>query len=56
MVLFQCGLPSLEECRALAESAVSEGDIFNAVKYYLMSPEPEAALGTLVIGTLSQIP
>lgn len=44
MVLFQCGLPSLEECGALAESAVSEGDIFNAVKYYLMSPEPEAAL------------
>eukprot|EP00063_Salmo_salar_P075610 XP_014050445.1 PREDICTED: WD repeat-containing protein 17-like [Salmo salar] len=40
----KCGLPSLEECGALAESAVSEGDIFNAVKYYLMSPEPEAAL------------
>uniref|UniRef100_A0A8C7QV08 WD repeat domain 17 n=1 Tax=Oncorhynchus mykiss TaxID=8022 RepID=A0A8C7QV08_ONCMY len=40
----KCGLPSLEECQALAESAVSEGDIFNAVKYYLMSPEPEAAL------------
>uniref|UniRef100_A0A8C7VBI3 WD repeat domain 17 n=1 Tax=Oncorhynchus mykiss TaxID=8022 RepID=A0A8C7VBI3_ONCMY len=40
----KCGLPSLEECQALAESAVSEGDIFNAVKYYLMSLEPEAAL------------
>ncbi|CAB1327220.1 unnamed protein product [Coregonus sp. 'balchen'] len=40
----KCGLPSLEECQALAESAVSEGDIFNAVKYYLLSPEPEAAL------------
>uniref|UniRef100_A0A673XZX5 WD repeat domain 17 n=1 Tax=Salmo trutta TaxID=8032 RepID=A0A673XZX5_SALTR len=40
----KCGLPSLEECGALAESAVSEGDVFNAVKYYLMSPEPEAAL------------
>uniref|UniRef100_A0A8C8HYS2 WD repeat domain 17 n=1 Tax=Oncorhynchus tshawytscha TaxID=74940 RepID=A0A8C8HYS2_ONCTS len=40
----KCGLPSLEECQGLAESAVSEGDIFNAVKYYLMSPEPEAAL------------
>uniref|UniRef100_A0A8C7DNX0 WD repeat domain 17 n=1 Tax=Oncorhynchus kisutch TaxID=8019 RepID=A0A8C7DNX0_ONCKI len=40
----KCGLPSLEECQGFAESAVSEGDIFNAVKYYLMSPEPEAAL------------
>ncbi|XP_019899455.1 WD repeat-containing protein 17 isoform X3 [Esox lucius] len=40
----KCGLPSLKECQSLAESAVSEGDIFSAVKYHLLSPEPEAAL------------
>lgn len=42
--LFQCGLPSLEECKELAESAQSEGEIFQAVKYYLLSLEPEKAL------------
>lgn len=28
----------------MAESAESEGDIFSAVKYHLLSPEPEKAL------------
>ncbi|XP_028833759.1 WD repeat-containing protein 17 isoform X3 [Denticeps clupeoides] len=40
----KCSLPSLEECTDLAESANSEGDIIQAVKYYLLSPEPEKAL------------
>ncbi len=42
--LFQCGLPTLEECKELAESAHAEGEIFQVVKYYLLSPEPEKAL------------
>lgn len=41
---FQCGLPSLEECKELAENAHAEGEIFQAVKNYLLSPEPEKAL------------
>lgn len=41
---FQCGLPSLQECKELAESAHAGGEIFPAVKYYLLSPEPEKAL------------
>uniref|UniRef100_A0A673KA03 WD repeat-containing protein 17-like n=1 Tax=Sinocyclocheilus rhinocerous TaxID=307959 RepID=A0A673KA03_9TELE len=40
----KCGLPTLEECKKLAESAHAEGEIFQAVKYYLLSPEPEKAL------------
>uniref|UniRef100_A0A672N444 WD repeat-containing protein 17-like n=1 Tax=Sinocyclocheilus grahami TaxID=75366 RepID=A0A672N444_SINGR len=40
----KCGLPTLEECKELAESAHAEGEIFQAVKYYLLSPEPEKAL------------
>ncbi|XP_041912815.1 WD repeat-containing protein 17 isoform X4 [Alosa alosa] len=40
----RCGLPSLEECKDLAESAEGEGDVFNAVKYHLLSPEPDKAL------------
>ncbi|KAI2668356.1 WD repeat-containing protein 17 [Labeo rohita] len=40
----KCGLPTLEECKELAENAHTEGEIFQAVKYYLLSPEPEKAL------------
>uniref|UniRef100_A0A3Q3KCR6 Gem-associated protein 5 TPR domain-containing protein n=1 Tax=Monopterus albus TaxID=43700 RepID=A0A3Q3KCR6_MONAL len=40
----RCGLPSLEECKPLAEAAVSEGDLFSAVKFHLLSSEPENAL------------
>uniref|UniRef100_H2TK73 WD repeat domain 17 n=1 Tax=Takifugu rubripes TaxID=31033 RepID=H2TK73_TAKRU len=40
----QCGLPSLEECRASAEAAICEGDVFSAVKFHLLSSEPENAL------------
>ncbi|KAA0722184.1 WD repeat-containing protein 17 [Triplophysa tibetana] len=40
----KCGLPTLEECKEFAENAHAEGEIFQAVKYYLMSPEPEKAL------------
>uniref|UniRef100_A0A669B7N0 WD repeat domain 17 n=1 Tax=Oreochromis niloticus TaxID=8128 RepID=A0A669B7N0_ORENI len=40
----RCGLPSLEECKALAGEAVNEGDLFSAVKFHLLSPEPEVAL------------
>lgn len=41
---FKCGLPSLEECRASAEAAVCEGDVFSAVKFHLLSSDPENAL------------
>ncbi|XP_013855536.1 WD repeat-containing protein 17 [Austrofundulus limnaeus] len=40
----RCGLPSTEECRTLAEEAVSQGDLFSAVKFHLLSSEPENAL------------
>ncbi|KAK3554575.1 hypothetical protein QTP70_025529 [Hemibagrus guttatus] len=39
-----CGLPSLEECKDLAEETYSQGEILKAVKYQLLSPEPEKAL------------
>lgn len=41
---FKCGLPSIEECKALAEAAMCEGDLFSAVKFHLLSSEPENAL------------
>lgn len=41
---FKCGLPSLEECKALAEAAMNEGDLFSAVKFHLLSSDPENAL------------
>lgn len=41
---FKCGFPSLEECKALAEAAMYEGDLFSAVKFHLLSSEPENAL------------
>ncbi|XP_041079563.1 WD repeat-containing protein 17 isoform X2 [Polyodon spathula] len=40
----RCNLPSLEECLELAETAHNDGEIFQAVKYYLLSPEPQKAL------------
>uniref|UniRef100_A0AAR2INH4 WD repeat domain 17 n=1 Tax=Pygocentrus nattereri TaxID=42514 RepID=A0AAR2INH4_PYGNA len=40
----KCGLPSLEECKELAEAAQDEDEILQTVKYYLLSPEPEKAL------------
>uniref|UniRef100_A0A4W6CYL3 WD repeat domain 17 n=1 Tax=Lates calcarifer TaxID=8187 RepID=A0A4W6CYL3_LATCA len=40
----RCGLPSLEECKALAEAAMNEGDLFSAVKFHLLSSDPENAL------------
>ncbi|KAJ8335867.1 hypothetical protein SKAU_G00392090 [Synaphobranchus kaupii] len=40
----KCNLPSLEECKELGEQAYSDGEIFQAVKYYLLSLEPEKAL------------
>lgn len=42
--LFKCGLPSLEECKLLAEGAMNKGDLFSAVKFHLLSSEPENAL------------
>lgn len=44
VVFLQCGLPSLEECKDLAEEAQSQGEILQAVKYHLLGPEPEKAL------------
>ncbi|XP_077135646.1 WD repeat-containing protein 17 isoform X5 [Ranitomeya variabilis] len=40
----KCNLPSTEECAQLAENCHGDGDIFQAVKYYLLSSEPEKAL------------
>ncbi|XP_014826293.1 PREDICTED: WD repeat-containing protein 17 isoform X1 [Poecilia mexicana] len=40
----QCGLPSLDECSDLAVAAAADGDLFSAVKFHLLSSEPELAL------------
>uniref|UniRef100_A0A667WAL4 WD repeat domain 17 n=1 Tax=Myripristis murdjan TaxID=586833 RepID=A0A667WAL4_9TELE len=40
----RCGLPPLDECKSLGEAAMSEGDLFSAVKFHLLSSEPENAL------------
>ncbi|XP_028646991.2 WD repeat-containing protein 17 isoform X1 [Erpetoichthys calabaricus] len=40
----RCHLPHLEDCAPLADSAYQEGDIFQAVKFHLLSSEPEKAL------------
>ncbi|XP_062334611.1 WD repeat-containing protein 17 isoform X2 [Osmerus eperlanus] len=40
----RCGLPPVEECESLAEAALSEGDVFNAVRFHLLSATPEDAL------------
>ncbi|KAK1341732.1 hypothetical protein QTO34_016480 [Cnephaeus nilssonii] len=39
-----CKLPTVEECMQLAETAHADGRVFEAVKYFLLSPEPEKAL------------
>ncbi|XP_027624259.1 WD repeat-containing protein 17 isoform X3 [Tupaia chinensis] len=40
----KCKLPTVEECMQLAETAQAEGNVFETVKYYLLSQEPEKAL------------
>ncbi|CAH2300469.1 Hypothetical predicted protein [Pelobates cultripes] len=40
----KCNLQSLEECTQLAETSHADGNIFDTVKYYLLSSEPEKAL------------
>ncbi|XP_014403244.1 PREDICTED: WD repeat-containing protein 17 [Myotis brandtii] len=40
----KCKLPTIEECMQLAETAHADGNVFEAVKYYLLSQEPEKAL------------
>uniref|UniRef100_A0A3B3SDE3 WD repeat domain 17 n=1 Tax=Paramormyrops kingsleyae TaxID=1676925 RepID=A0A3B3SDE3_9TELE len=40
----KCSLPCLEECNNLAEAALADEDTFQAVKYLLLSSEPERAL------------
>ncbi|XP_004406527.1 PREDICTED: WD repeat-containing protein 17 isoform X1 [Odobenus rosmarus divergens] len=40
----KCKLPTVEECMQLAETAQADGNIFETVKYYLLSQEPEKAL------------
>uniref|UniRef100_A0A1A7XK62 WD repeat domain 17 n=1 Tax=Iconisemion striatum TaxID=60296 RepID=A0A1A7XK62_9TELE len=40
----RCGLPLMEECKALADEAMNDGDLFSAVKFLLLSAEPERAL------------
>ncbi|XP_053441219.1 WD repeat-containing protein 17 isoform X2 [Nycticebus coucang] len=40
----KCNLPTVKECMQLAETACADGNIFETVKYYLLSQEPERAL------------
>ncbi|XP_051025565.1 WD repeat-containing protein 17 [Acomys russatus] len=40
----KCNLPPVEECMQLAESARADGNVFETIKYYLLSQEPEQAL------------
>ncbi|XP_060147600.1 WD repeat-containing protein 17 isoform X9 [Globicephala melas] len=40
----KCKLPTVEECMQLAETAHADGNIFETIKYYLLSQEPEKAL------------
>ncbi|CAO2612145.1 WD repeat-containing protein 17 [Lemmus lemmus] len=40
----KCNLPPVEECILLAEKAHADGNVFETIKYYLLSQEPEKAL------------
>ncbi|KAM6220321.1 WD repeat-containing protein 17 isoform 5-T5 [Rhynchocyon petersi] len=40
----KCKLPKAEECMQLAETAHANGNIFETVKYYILSQDPEKAL------------
>ncbi|NWW75943.1 WDR17 protein, partial [Climacteris rufus] len=40
----KCNLPDVEECMRLAETIEADGDVFETIKYYLLSTEPEKAL------------
>ncbi|MBZ3885137.1 WD repeat-containing protein 17 [Sciurus carolinensis] len=40
----KCKLPTVEECMQLAETAHADGNVFETIKYYLLSQEPEKAL------------
>ncbi|XP_036619356.1 WD repeat-containing protein 17 isoform X4 [Trichosurus vulpecula] len=40
----KCNLPTIEECTGLAETALADGNVFETIKYYLLSKEPEKAL------------
>ncbi|XP_032774664.1 WD repeat-containing protein 17 [Rattus rattus] len=40
----KCNLPPAEECIQLAETAQADGNVFETIKYYLLSQEPEKAL------------
>ncbi|XP_067578016.1 WD repeat-containing protein 17 isoform X5 [Pseudorca crassidens] len=40
----KCKLPTVEGCMQLAETAHADGNIFETIKYYLLSQEPEKAL------------
>ncbi|XP_068043144.1 WD repeat-containing protein 17 isoform X3 [Anomalospiza imberbis] len=40
----KCNLPDVEECMRVAETMQADGDVFEAMKYYLLSTEPEKAL------------
>ncbi|TKC38477.1 hypothetical protein EI555_006581, partial [Monodon monoceros] len=40
----KCKLPTVEECMQLAETSHADGNIFETIKYYLLSQEPEKAL------------
>ncbi|KAF4791792.1 WD repeat-containing protein 17 [Turdus rufiventris] len=40
----KCNLPDVEECMRLAETIQADEDVFETIKYYLLSTEPEKAL------------
>ncbi|XP_069796992.1 WD repeat-containing protein 17 [Narcine bancroftii] len=51
----KCHLPTTEECLQFAETYHSEGEIFQAVKYYLLSPMPEKALAVGLLYVKEQL-
>ncbi|NXP35856.1 WDR17 protein, partial [Leiothrix lutea] len=40
----KCNLPDVDECMQMAETIQADGDVFETIKYYLLSTEPEKAL------------
>ncbi|XP_047628239.1 WD repeat-containing protein 17 isoform X6 [Phacochoerus africanus] len=40
----KCKLPTVKECMRLAEMTHADGNLFETIKYYLLSQEPEKAL------------
>ena len=44
LCLFQAGLPTMEECQKKADSYHKKDDLWESVKYYLLSAHPETGV------------